>query len=200
MKIGVFGGAFNPVHNGHVNLAQKFTDFLDLEKMIVVPTSNPPHRVCSDFAPAKARIDMLNAAFSGNDKIIVSDIEFRRNTKSYTYDTIIELKKLFPAAEFYLIVGQDQFLKFTEWYNYSSLLNEVVLCTAARERDSRDQLYAFAREHLNGARVFIAEFEPVVVSSSEIRDKIKKNIDISGLVPKGVLDYINEKGLYRDGF
>lgn len=198
MNIGVFGGAFNPVHNGHINLANQFISLLALDELIVVPTAIPPHRECADFAPVKARFDMLNAAFAENEKVTVSDIEFKRNTKSYTYDTVLELKRLYPDSQFYLIVGQDQFLKFKEWYNYSSLLKEVVLCTAARERGSRDALYAFAHQNLQSARVFIADFEPVIVSSSEIRDKIKKNIDISGLVPESVLDYINEKRLYRE--
>lgn len=198
MKIGVFGGAFNPVHNGHINLAQKFISLLDLDRLIVVPTAFPPHRSGLDFAPAQARLDMLNAAFSGNEKIIVSDIEFHRSEKSYTYDTVMQLKKIYPEADFYLIVGQDQFLKFREWHNYSMLMNEVVLCTAARERVRAGQLRSFADKHLSPGHVCIAGFEPVIVSGSEIRDKIKKNIDISGLVPKRVLDYIIEKGLYLD--
>ena len=200
MKLGIFGGAFNPVHNGHINLAEKYIDLLDLDLLCVIPTGNPPHRTCRDFAPAQARFAMLKAAFSGNQKVLVSDLEFRRRGKSYTYDTVQILKKEYPAAQLFLIVGEDQFLKFEAWYRYSDILANVTLCTAAREENARKRLLDFSKSHFSGSRVYIADFEPVVVSSSEIRDKIKKNYDISGLVPTCVLDYIKEKGLYVDGF
>ena len=198
MKLGIFGGAFNPVHNGHINLGEKYMDILDLDILYVIPTGNPPHRTCSDFAPENARFDMLKAAFSCVDKAIVSDMEFRRSGKSYTYDTVQTLKSRYPGADLYLLVGEDQFLKFEEWYRYADILNEVTLCTAARGENSRRILLDFAKEHYGGASIYIADFEPIVVSSSEIRKKLKENNDISGLVPQSVLDYIKEKGLYVD--
>lgn len=200
MKLGIFGGAFNPVHNGHINLAEKYIDILGLDLLYVIPTGNPPHRTCKDFAPEKARLDMLKAAFSGVKKALVSDMEFRRGGKSYTYDTVQTLKSDYPGADLYLLVGEDQFLKFEEWYKYKDILNDVTLCTAARGDTSRKRLMDFAKKHFGGVRVYIADFEPVVVSSSEIRDKLKENRDISGLVPQSVLDYIKEKGLYVDQF
>lgn len=198
MKLGVFGGAFNPVHNGHTNLAAKYIEILKLDMLYLIPTANPPHRTGSDFAPAEARLDMLKAAFKGNDKVVVSDMEFRREGKSYTYDTVQILKSKYPQADIFLIVGEDQFFKFEEWYRYTDILKEVTLCTAARGESTRIKIAEFARQHFGSARVFIADFEPVVVSSSEIRQKIKAKDDISGLVPGCVLDYINEKGLYVD--
>lgn len=198
MKLGIFGGAFNPVHNGHINLAEKYIDILGLDLLYVIPTGNPPHRTCKDFAPEKARFDMLKAVFSGVEKTLVSDMEFRRGGKSYTYDTVQTLKSEYPGADLYLLVGEDQFLKFEEWYKYAEILNDVTLCTAARGENSRKRLTDFSKEHFGGARVYIADFEPIVVSSSEIRDKLKENRDISGLVPQCVLDYIKEKRLYVD--
>lgn len=198
MKLGIFGGAFNPVHNGHINLAEKYIDILKLDVLYVIPTGNPPHRTGADFAPENDRFDMLKAAFSEYQKVVVSDIEFRRSGKSYTYDTVHTLKSEYPKADIYLLVGEDQFLKFEEWYRYTEILQDVTLCTAARSENFRKELTCFAKEHFKNAKVYIADFDPVVVSSSEIRDKIKKNIDISGLVPRCVLDYIKEKGLYVD--
>ncbi len=198
MKIGVFGGAFNPVHNGHINFAEKYIDILSLDLLYIIPTGNPPHRACNDFAPEKARYDMLKAAFSDVPKTLVSDLEFKRSGKSYTYDTVQTLKSEYPGSDLYLLVGEDQFLKFEEWYRYAEILNDVTLCTAARGENPRKRLIEFAGDHFGASRVFIADFDPVVVSSSEIRDKLKNHYDISGLVPACVLDYIKEKGLYVD--
>ena len=198
MRLGVFGGAFNPVHNGHVNLAQQYIRILNLDMLYIIPTANPPHRTGSDFAPADARLDMLRAAFAGNDKVVVSDMEFRREGKSYTYDTVQILKSQYPGADIFLIVGEDQLFKFEEWYRYTDILKEVTLCTAARGESCRRKIADFSNQHFGSANVFIADIEPVVVSSSQIRGKIKAKDDISGLVPSCVLDYINEKGLYVD--
>ncbi|MCD7872283.1 MAG: nicotinate-nicotinamide nucleotide adenylyltransferase, partial [Clostridiales bacterium] len=118
----------------------------------------------------------------------------------YTYDTLLELRKIYPDSEFFLILGQDQFLNFDKWYNYKKISQVAVLCTAAREKDSRKKLLDFASGKLKISNCYIADFEPVVVSSSEIREKIKNNIDISGLVPNAVKDYIINKEIYVEKF
>ncbi len=196
MKIGIFGGAFNPVHNGHVKLAVSYINSLKLDKLIVIPTANPPHKSSKDLIDGKDRLNMLNLAFKDVDKVEISDMEFKRQGKSYTADTIAELKKIYRDAEFFLIIGADQFLSFDKWYKYDEILNEVTLCTAAREENMRDVLKDFSKKLLKGNRCYIADFDPIVVSSSEIREKFKNNIDISFLIPKNVYNYIIEKGLY----
>lgn len=196
MKIGVFGGAFNPVHNGHIKLAISYINSLNLDKLIVIPTANPPHKSSKDLIDGKDRLYMLNLAFKDVDKVEVSDIEFKRQGKSYTFDTIAELKKIYKNAEFYLILGEDQFMSFDKWYKYDEILKEVTLCTAAREENMRDSLKEFSKKLLKDNQCYIADFDPIVVSSSEIREKFKNNIDISFLIPKNVYNYIIEKGLY----
>lgn len=196
MKIGIFGGAFNPVHNGHVKLAKSYINSLKLDKLIVIPTANPPHKSSKDLIDGKERLHMLNLAFKDVDKVEISDMEFKRQGKSYTADTIAELKEIYKDAEFFLIIGADQFLSFDKWYKYDEILNEVTLCTAAREENMRDVLKDFSKKLLKGKNCYIADFDPIVVSSSEIREKFKNNIDISFLIPKNVYNYIIEKGLY----
>lgn len=198
MRLGIFGGAFNPVHNGHINLAKSFITSLKLDLLFIVPTADPPHRQSADFAPPQDRFNMLIAAFSNVEKAVVSDMEFRRIGKSYTYDTVQELKAEYPGADIYLLLGEDQLLKFEEWYRYRDILKDVTLCAAARGGISRKLLAEFSAVRFGKEKVIIADFEPIVVSSSQIRDRIKNNFDISGLVPQCVLDYIKEKGLYRD--
>lgn len=197
MRIGIFGGAFNPVHNGHINLAKSYFESLSLDKLLIVPTANPPHKTAVGLASEDDRLNMLSLAFKDMDKVELSDIEFQREEKSYTYDTIKELRKIYPNDELFLIIGDDQFLSFDKWYKYKELLSEVVLCTAAREENKREEIIDFAETLLSkNQNYFLADFEPVVVSSSEIREKIKKNEDISALVPAEVSEYIKDKGLY----
>lgn len=196
MRIGVFGGAFNPVHNGHVKLASSYIESLNLDKLIVIPTANPPHKSSKDLIDGKDRLFMLNLAFKDVEKVEISDIEFNRQGKSYTYDTLLELKNIYKDADFYLIIGADQFMSFNKWYKYDEILKEVTLCTAAREENMRDSLKDFSKKLLKDNHCYIADFDPIVVSSSEIRENLKNNIDISFLIPKNVYNYIIEKGLY----
>ena len=100
-KIGVFGGAFNPVHNGHINLALHYFNELELDKILFIPTASPPHKSDDDFAPKEDRINMLSLAISSFDKFEISDIEFKLTGKSYTYLTLSELEKIYKNAEFY---------------------------------------------------------------------------------------------------
>lgn len=197
MRIGVFGGAFNPVHNGHINLAKSYLESLSLDKLLIVPTANPPHKTASGLADGAHRLHMLSLAFSGIEKAEISDIEFQRTEKSYTYDTIMELRKSYPDDEIFLIIGEDQFLSFDKWYRYHDLLSETVLCTAARTDNKREEIISFASKLLGGnSNYFLADFAPVVVSSSEVRERIRKNEDISFLVPAAVSEYIKDKRLY----
>lgn len=198
MRLGIFGGAFNPVHNGHINLAESYIKSLSLDKLVVIPTANPPHRSGADFADECHRIKMLSLAFESVEKAEVSDIEFKREGKSYTYDTIEQLKSMYNHAEIFLIIGADQFLSFTNWYKYDEILKEAVLCTAPREKDMVHIIKDYAENILQGAEYFIADFEPVVVSSSEIRERIINNKDASSLLPEKVYKYIKETGLYSE--
>lgn len=196
MRIGVFGGAFNPVHLGHLKLARCYIESLSLDKLIVVPTANPPHKSADGLASEEDRFNMLSLAFENEENVEISDIEFHRDGKSYTFDTIEELKKIYQGAELFLIIGSDQFLSFDKWHRYEELLESVTLCTAAREKNKRDELVEFSKTLPCGESCFIADFEPIVISSSEIRSMIKSEQDASNYISKKVYDYITQKGLY----
>ena len=199
-KIGVFGGAFNPVHNGHINLALHYLNELELDKILFIPTASPPHKSDDDFAPREDRINMLSLAISTFDKFEISDIEFKLTGKSYTYLTLSELKKIYKNAEFYLIIGADQMLHFDKWYKYKEILSLVTLCTSARENEKeKAEILSFA-SRLDGLDMnkFKLLTSPVLkVSSSEIRQKIKDGEDFSSLVPKKVYDYIIKRRIYN---
>lgn len=198
MKIGIFGGAFNPIHNGHLALAKCYYDSLELDKVLFIPTSVPPHKTADYLVSPTDRLNMVRLAVEDNPAFEVSDIEFKRQGKSYTYDTLSELKNLYPDSEFFLIIGADQFLTFHCWYNYKAILDMVTVCTSAREDEQEKQTlldYAKNSTEMQG-RYFIADYPVIKLSSSEIREKVKNGTDISALVPKKVLEYIVEKGLY----
>lgn len=196
MKIAVFGGAFNPVHNGHINLVNHYINLLKPDKILIIPTANPPHRENNNFVRQEHRFNMLKLAFGSYSKVEISDIEFNMQGKSYTYNTISKIKKLYDNADIYLIVGEDQFLYFDKWYEYQKILDEVTVCTAQRNKNKAQKLKVFAENVLNSKKYIIADFDPVIVSSSEIREKLKNNERVDDLIPEKVLNYINENELY----
>lgn len=197
MRIGIFGGAFNPVHNGHLNLAETFFEDLRLDKLLLIPTAKPPHKSDEGLLSGEDRVNMLRLALE-NKPYEISTIEFECKDKSYTYNTLLELKKLYPDSEFFLIIGADQFIHFDKWYRYSDILDMVTLCTSARENEEEKQLIIKSAKRLGiKDRFYMSSRAVIRVSSSEIREKIKNGSDVSSLLPKKVFDYISEKGLYR---
>jgi nicotinate-nucleotide adenylyltransferase len=196
MKIGIFGGAFNPVHNGHIALAENYLNSLSLDKILFIPTSVPPHKTSQGLVSGRDRLNMLQLAIGNDDKFEVTDIEFKREGKSYTYDTINELKKIYPNDDLFLIVGSDQFFNFNTWYRADDILNSVTVITASRELNEYNALLEFKAQNNNMKNTIVSNFNVVKVSSSEIREKIKNGENINDLVPKAVADYIKENNLY----
>lgn len=200
IKTGIFGGAFNPVHKGHVHLAREAVLQLKLRKLIVIPTYESPHKTIK-LAPFDDRAEMCRIAFEGISEgfnvkcdVEVSDIERRMGGVSYTINTLRELKREFPKEQFYLLIGGDMLFTFREWYKHESILKECRVCALARGGDSLSEMMEFAAEM---GHVKVLPSDIVDISSTEIRENIAKSEDISGLVPAGVAGYISEHGLYR---
>lgn len=196
MRIGLFGGAFNPVHNGHLALAHNYLDSLELDRILFIPTSIPPHKTADNLASMQDRLNMLSLAFDDEPRFDYTDIEFHRQGKSYTYDTILELKRIYPDDDMFLIVGSDQFFYFQNWYRADDILSMVTVVTAARENEEYGRLLDFKSQYPNMASTIVSNFSVVEVSSSEIRDGIKAGESISHLVPPAVNEYIKEHSLY----
>ena len=133
MKIGVFGGTFNPIHNGHIRLAELYHKELGLDKIIVIPTNIPPHKSAENVVSSVDRLNMLNLAFEQYPFVEISDIELNMSGKSYTVNTISALKEIYPNDDLYLIVGGDMFLCFESWREYKKILSMCTLCSAPRE-------------------------------------------------------------------
>lgn len=193
MRIGIFGGAFNPIHNGHLALAKHYKDSLSLDRLIYIPTANPPHKPSGNLIDGEHRINMLKLCV-GDDE--VCDIEFRRDGKSYTYLTLQELRQVYPNDKLYLIIGADQFFYFENWYKYEEILSLATVVTAAREGNQYSQMLEFKAQHPSLKDVVVSEFEVIDVSSSQIRNAVSQGEDISQYVPKRVEEYIKEHRLY----
>ena len=196
-KTGIFGGAFNPVHNGHVNLAREAVSQLKLRKLLVIPTFESPHKA-TKLAPFDERMEMCRLGFSGiSDKcnIEISDIERQMGGVSYTINTLRELKRIYPDEQFFLLIGGDMLYSFREWFKYESILKECKVCAVARGGDSLTDMIEFANEM---GRVKVLPTDIVDISSTEIRRRIAASEPIGDLVPGGVCEFIEKSGLYQD--
>ncbi len=196
IKTGIFGGAFNPPHKGHINLAKEAIEQLKLRKLLIIPTFESPHKA-TKLAPFDERAEMCRRAFSGiSDKCEVEICEIERELGgiSYTINTLRALKKRYTDARFFLLIGGDMLFSFTEWYKYESILKECEVCAAARGGDSFSEMLEYATEV---GHIKVLPTNVVDISSTEIREKIQKGEDTSEWITEDVRGYIEEKGLYR---
>lgn len=193
-KIGIFGGTFNPPHIGHTRLAEHFTDLLKLDRLIVIPTAVPPHKVSPDLARGEDRMNMCLLSFPD---AVVSNIELVRGGKSYTYDTLCEICRQYPGDELYFIVGSDMLLSFDRWYKYEEILDMVTLCAADREDDNSALKQNGVPDFFKGKKLVVSDMPAFEISSTELRKLIKNNMSTDGLLDPAVRAYIDERGLYR---
>lgn len=194
IKTGIFGGAFNPVHKGHVRLAEEAVKQLKLKRLLIIPTFDSPHKE-TKLLPFEDRAEMCRRAFGHIEGVEISDIEVKLGGKSFTINTIRELKSLYPEDQFFLLIGGDMLFSFEKWFKYESILKEAKVCAIARDEDSLVDMMEYANEL---GRIKVLPTKAIEISSTEIREKAARE-DISELVPDGVAEYIAQNGLYREG-
>ncbi|MCM1289376.1 MAG: nicotinate (nicotinamide) nucleotide adenylyltransferase [Corallococcus sp.] len=189
MKVGIFGGTFNPPHNTHIQLAQFAKNRLSLDKLIVVPCGTPPHKPC-EVSP-EARLDMTRKAFAGIAE--VSDFEIVKHGKSYTVETLRHFKTLFPKAQLFLVMGGDSYRNFGGWYRPEEIAALATLAVAERPCEICDkQRQTFG---IDAQTVFLDA--PVSdVSSTEIRLRYQFGLANGNFVPDAVDEYVLNNGLY----
>lgn len=198
MKICFFGGTFNPVHNGHVRLLENAKEYFDFDKIIVIPTNIPPHKEVVFSVSDDDRLNMCKLAFNGIAE--VSDYEMVENTVSYTINTMYHFKEIYPDDEFYFLMGSDMLFMFEKWKNYKELISLISVVVASRKDD---EFLAIEKKKLeleeDGAKIYIINAGPYIISSSEIRNKIKSGEkDFSCYLPERVVEYILDKKLYLE--
>ena len=198
MRIGVFGGSFDPIHNEHISLAKQAICDLGLDKLLVVPAANPPHKPWRVLTSDEHRLGLCRLAFAGEEKIEISDYEILAGGTSYTYLTLRHFKRLYPAAEFYFLVGTDMLRNFPLWKHPEEILENCTLAVCARAEDedwaSREQTEFFNRF---GRNFVVLSYEGKDVSSTKIRVLAGAGLEITPYTDKNCAAYIEQNGLYK---
>ncbi len=192
---GIFGGSFDPVHEGHRKLASEAVSKLDLDRLIVLPAANSPFKIGQKHASDADRLAMCKLAFKGHPKIEVSDLELKRGGVSYTYLTLKEFAK--PGEKLYLLIGADTFLTVQNWKYAPLIAQDVFFIGVCRNGDEREILKKHA-DYLQalGFPVTLMPFEPFPLSSTEIRSRLKNGLSTEGLLLPPVREYIFNHDLY----
>ena len=191
----IFGGTFNPFHVGHYEILKALQNDDEVEKIFIMPDSVPPHKVCDCLADNEIRIEMCRIVAEDFSKAEVCLIEFEREGKSYTYDTVVELKKRYPTDNFAFVCGGDMLVYFDKWYRYEDL-SKLISFIAFRRSDTDNTIFDNYVKKFREMGMSIKVMDNVIpsVSSSLIRN----NFSIAQkLLPKRVFNYLNNKGIYN---
>jgi nicotinate-nucleotide adenylyltransferase len=218
---GLFGGTFDPIHRGHLQVARDVKKHFSLDKIIFIPSAQPPHKPSKIIADAADRIEMTQLAVSMCPDFVISDIELKRSGPSYTIDTISYFKEFFPKdTRLYFILGFDAFLELDTWKSYKALFDHItfivmrrpgfgyqseienlkIIHTYLKTKISEDyslSISGLSCIHKDKYPVYLCHVTPVDISSTQIRDLIRKGASIHSLVTENVEQYIKTQGLYR---
>ena len=197
-RVGIYGGTFAPIHNGHVRAAKAFMEQMKLDYLFIIPAHLPPHKQIDESDDPIYRLRMCELAFEGVDGVVISDCEILRGGKSYTYDTLKELQR--ENTRLFLLCGTDMVLSFDTWYRFEDIFKMCYPVYVRRENDPLigNRIVSKITEYYQKYGVMFRKIltEPVELSSTEIRDAVREGKDISALVPPRVAEFIRENGLY----
>ena len=220
MRIGLFGGTFNPIHRGHLRAASEVIKKFNLDQIFLIPAALPPHKTPGAVANADDRLEMIHLAIGDVPGIVVSDVELNRPGPSYTIDTVRHFKEtLAEDSRIYLIMGLDAFLEIDTWKSYAELLEQIAFIVMVRPNEDcpdADQSWEILENYLKStlsedfelltARgcftsegkqpIYIVDIDAMDISSTKIRQNIKIKQPIKDLVPPKVAEFIQSRGLY----
>lgn len=198
-KIGIMGGTFDPIHNGHLLLGKQAYQEYHLDEIWYMPSGQPPHKKDHIVTAAKDRCEMVRLAIRDFPEFVFSDFEAARNGNSYTAQTLTLLKQKYPEHEFYFIAGADSVYELEGWYHPEIVLRQAVLLVAGRTykkgRWPLERQISYL-EQKYGGRIFPLHCEKVEISSALIREKIRNRESVDRYVPAAVNDYIDTHQLY----
>ena len=195
MTVGLLGGTFEPPHNGHVALARTALGALDLERLVVVPVGEAPHKPVG--TDAETRFRLADAAFADLPRTELSRVELERGGPSYTVDTVVWAER--ELGDVVLLLGADEFADFPSWRDPDRILEHVRLAVATRPGIPHDRLDEVRGGLVRPDCVTFFELEPIPISSRDLRARVARGEPIDDLVPPAVARVIEEVGLYRDG-
>ena len=188
-RVGLIGGTFDPIHNGHVLLAQFALEKIPLNRILFIPAADPPHKDCV-YVSASARMQMVSLAVADMESVFVSKIELDRSGKSFTVDTLRQLCKQNPNDSYYLIIGDDNVSQISSWHDPEGIFE---LCTVVvGNRTITDRVGK--KQFLD--RMTLLDTPLFELSSTEIRQRLITGRSVKGMIPESVESYIKERGLY----
>jgi nicotinate-nucleotide adenylyltransferase len=196
LRIGIFGGTFNPPHLGHLICAQEAYLQLRLDQVMLIPARVPPHKPVEEEPGAEHRLELCRLAVDGDERFAVSEIEINRPGPSYTVDTLAELHSRAPDNELFLIVGGDIAAGFAQWHQPERVLSLAMLAVAKRRGTSRGSVNAALDQLKVGERAAFFRMPRIGLSSTMIRERVRARQPVRYLVPDPVIRYIDEHHLY----
>ena len=196
-RIGVLGGTFDPVHNGHLHIAATLRTALNLDSVLWVPAGRPPHKSDQIVSSDHDRLAMLDLALAGSATDEISTIDIDRSGPSYTADTLGILAEQFPSARLLFLMGEDSLRDLPTWHHPERILRVAEIAVAGRPGVETDFESLELRVPGVRKRVHVVPTEEVSISSSEIRRRVRENQSIRGLVPDTVAEYIHDHRLYK---
>lgn len=199
MKTAIYGGSFNPPHLGHVRAAAAVMEKLGPDRFLIIPTNIPPHKEMAQGSPSpEQRMELCRLAFGDIPGAELSDMEIKREGRSYSADTVGSLREMYPQDELYLVMGSDMFLSFCQWYKFQYLLDNCVLTVLSREEDDREELESFKAEleEKYSAKVLLLSHEPLPMCSEEVRERLRLGLG-SDMLPEAVYAEIIRRRYYE---
>jgi nicotinate-nucleotide adenylyltransferase len=184
MRIGIYGGTFNPVHHGHLILARQALEEFKLDRLVFVPAAESPFKIQNHSAPAGDRLAMLRLAITGEERFSVDPLEIERGGISYSIDTVKMFRNRDPGAELFFLVGEDNADRLTEWHRFEELKKLVYFVVLNRSEDFQSPEYPVVQRRIE-------------ISSTEIRNRVANQESITYLVPESVKHYIEQHQLYQ---
>jgi nicotinate-nucleotide adenylyltransferase len=213
-RIGLFGGTFNPIHRGHLRAAGIVRQVFALNNVLFIPSYIPPHKATLDMAPPRDRLRMVELAVEGHPGFTACAVEVEAEEKSYSVMTLEKIKKIYPRALLFFILGVDAFLEIDTWREYERVLAQCSFIVISRPghvldraRDVlggryREETYELSSKEpieevrLSSSKIFLLTLDALDISSTEIRRRVRSGESLKGLVSGAVEDYIGEKRLY----
>ncbi len=197
-KTGILGGTFNPIHTGHLMLAENALEYCKLDEVLIMPSGCSYFKDQSTVASVTDRINMTKLAIDGNDKLVLSTIETERTGNSYTYETLDILCRQDSSIRYYYIIGADTLFSMETWLNPGDIFSKCTVICAKRDGYSDDKMAEQKKrlESMFGADIILMDIPEVPISSSMIRRLMSDGYSCRYYIPDKVLEYIKEKGLY----
>lgn len=199
-KIGILGGTFNPIHVGHLLMAEYAKEVADLDVVMVMPSGISYLKANTNVLPGKQRLEMVELSIENNPNLISSDIEINREGNTYTYETLQQLKGLYPNAEFYFIVGADSLFSIERWVKPELIFQNCTLLAAGRNNAAKEELVSkkLELEYKFAAKILLMDFPEIDISSTKIRENVRAGRSIRYMVHEEVRKYIQDNGLYKN--